>query len=202
MRITHLIALTLLTVCGIVHSETVTLKATASIWLSDANDEERNSSAGKFGQFKIKSIQEMGAVRFDAAPAKGKEVLKARLFLHRESPDQLRYVRVSTIAQNWEEGNSDHAYGKADGATFMFADANSKRAWAWPGSQFCDACMSAGNTLATWAERQEQKDGWISVELTPQLIYALVADDTDGLAICDGGTIALANNMIASAHSG
>ena len=202
MRLNHSYALALLAVCGLVRAETVTLKSTASLWLSDANDEERNSSGGKCGQFKIKSIQEMGAIRFDAAPVKGKEVLKARLFLHRDSPDKLRYIRVSTIAQNWEEGNSNQSYGKADGATFMFADANSKRSWAWPGSQFCDASMSAGNTLSTWAERQEVKDGWISVELTPQLIYELVADDTDGLAVCDGGNLALANNMISSVHSG
>src|SRR5947208_807405 len=119
MRFAHYIVLGLFSVCGFVRAETVTLKSTASIWLSDANDDERNSSAGKNGQFKLKSIQEMGAVRFDAAPVKGKEVLKARLFMHRDSPDKLRYIRVSTIAQNWEEGNSTQSYGKADGATFL-----------------------------------------------------------------------------------
>ena len=47
--------------CG----ETVRLKATADIWLSDANAEERGSSSGKNMRFKIKTIQEMAAIRFD-----------------------------------------------------------------------------------------------------------------------------------------
>jgi len=180
--------------------ETVRLKATADIWLSDCGD-ERNTSAGKCGQFKIKSIQEMAAIRFDATPAKGREVLKAALFLRRAGADMLRYIRVSTVNQDWEEGTSARPYGPASGATYCLADAATKRPWAWPGSMFCDVIMSSGYTLDTWAERKELADGWVSVALTPELIYALACGDTDGLAVMDGGNLAYHNNFIHSVQS-
>ena len=181
-------------------AETVRLKATADIWLSDCGD-ERNTSAGRCAQFKLKSIQEMAAIRFDAAPAKGREVLKAALFLRRAGADMLRYIRVSTVNQDWEEGKGTQGYGPADGATYMLADAAAKKPWAWPGSQFCDVIMSSGYTLDTWAERKELADGWLSVALTPGLVYALACGDTDGLAVMDGGNLAYHNNFIYSVQS-
>ena len=188
-------------ICAQCCAETVTLKSTANIWVSDAPSEV-DTSGGKCSVFKLKSVQEMAMVRFDAAPIKGKEVLKARLWLHRDSPDQLRYVRISTVAQNWEQGTAEAPYSPGNGATYNHADFASKRAWTFPGSQICDACMSSGNTLASWAERKEEAGGWISVDVAPDLLYALVANDTDGLALCDGGTLSLSNNMIASVKSG
>ena len=182
-------------------AETVRLKATADIWLSDANDQERDSSAGKHPRLKLKTIQEMAAIRFDASPAKGREVVRATLCLRRASDDQLRYIRVSTVNGDWEEGNSAGAYGPADGATYRYADTGSMRPWAWPGSEFCDVIMTSGQSLATWAERKERADGWISVALTPELVYALVAGDTDGLAVMDGGTPSFHNNFIHSVES-
>ncbi len=181
--------------------ETVRLKATADVWLSDAVAQERNSSSGKCPRFKLKTIQEMAAIRFDASPARGREVLEATLFLRRASSDQLRYVRVSTVNGDWVEGSGAGAYGPPDGATFLFAEGKTKRPWAWPGSQFCDVVMGSGHSLVTWAERKELPDGWIAVALTPELVYALVAGDTDGLAVMDGGTLAYHNNMIHSVQS-
>ena len=186
---------------GLEAAEAVRLRATADIWLSDANDQERNSSAGRCPRLKIKTIQEMAAIRFDAAPARGREIVRASLFLRRDGSDMLRYVRVSTVNQDWAEGGGAQPYGPPDGATFLWADAASRRPWAWPGSAFCDVIMTSGNSLAAWAERRELPDGWISVALTPELVYALIAGDTDGLAVMDGGTLAYHNNFVHSAQS-
>jgi len=78
-------------------AEVVRLNATADIWLSDANEQERNTSAGKHDRIKLKTIQEMAAIRFDASPAAGREIHRATLYLRRASSDMLRYVRVSTV---------------------------------------------------------------------------------------------------------
>lgn len=189
---------TLTALCG---EETVRLKATADIWLSMATPSEKKSSAGKFSRMKIKSIQEMGIVRFDATPAKGREVVSAKLFLCKAGKDMLRYIRVSTVSQDWVEGKSNKPYGPADGATWMLADNNSNKAWSFPTSHASDVIMGSGNTFTTYAERKEEGKNWISVELTPELVYALVAGNTDGLAIMDGGTIKLFNNFIHSLES-
>src|SRR5215467_11575252 len=72
----------------------IRLPSTASIWLADTTARERNSSAGRFALFKLKSIQEMAAIRFDASAVKGREVLSARLFLHAAGATLIRYLRV------------------------------------------------------------------------------------------------------------
>src|SRR5262249_61634229 len=102
--------------------ETVRLNSVASIWLSD-DPHEVNTSGGKCDRFKLKSIQEFACIRFDTAPLKGKTVTGARLFLlPTDANHKLRYLRVSTVNQDWEEGTSAQNYGPASGATYLMAD--------------------------------------------------------------------------------
>jgi len=61
--------------------------------------------------------------------------------------------------------------------------------------------MGSGNSIATWAERRELPGGWIAVPITPALVYAMVAGDTDGLAVMDGGNPSYHNNMFHSVQS-
>jgi hypothetical protein len=183
-------------------AEVVRLPATADIWVSDANTAERNTSSGKNRRIKLKTIQEMAAIRFDPTPAAGREIHRATLHLRRSGDDMLRYIRISTVSQDWVEGNATEAYSPADGATYQFADGATQTPWAWPGSQFCDVIMGAGNTLAQWAERQEGADGWVSVQIAADMVYAMVAGDTDGIAIMDGGNPTFANNFLYSAQAG
>jgi hypothetical protein len=179
-------------------AQPVRLPVTADIWLSDASAGERNSSMGAAPRFKLKFIQELAALRFDVSAIAGREVKSARLYLRKAGDDKLRYLRVSTVNQDWVEGRNEKPYGRADGATWFYADSNSKKSWAWPSSAFCDVVMSSGHSIASYAEIRREKDGWISVEVAPALIYAMVAKDTDGLAVMDGGNLSLFNNLIYS----
>jgi len=181
-------------------AQTVRLQATADIWVSSFQGEE-GFSAGKHPFFKLKTIQELALIRFDAAPALGREVLRARLLVRRAGKDKLRYIRVSTVNGDWEEGTRRERLGPGDGATYDHADGPTRRPWAWPGSQLCDVIMGSGNTLTTWAERRELADGWISVDLTAELIYALAVGDSDGLAAMDGGNPSFENNLVHSVQS-
>ena len=182
-------------------SNVLRLRATADIWLADTTPEERNGSAGRADEFKLKSIQEMAAIRFNAKPVSGKEVLSARLFLHKVGRSMLRYIRVSTVNQDWEEGVS-RSFGAANGATYVWADATHKKAWSYPGSEFADVVMGTGQTITTYGEAKQERNNWISVPLTPELIYALAAENTDGLAVMDGGNPGYFNNFIHSVQSG
>ena len=190
---------------GRLHAETVRLKATADIGVSSMvfkGSDERVMSWGLSPRFKLKSIQEMGVIRFDASPARGREVLVAWLFLHRAGPDRIRYVRVSTVNGDWEEGKQKKDYGPPSGACFNYADWDSKRLWAWPGSQLCDVILGAGYSRATHGEVEKLDGGWLRVKLTPELVYAMCADDTDGLAVQEGGDLSYFNNFIHSVQSG
>jgi hypothetical protein len=183
-----------------VAGEVARLPAVADAWLSDATPQEANSSAGKAPRLKLKTIQEMALIRFDAAAAKGREVLQAHLFLRRASRDKLRYLRASTVNQDWVEGSGAASYGPADGATFLHADGTPgvQRPWAFPGSSLADVIMTSGNSLGVWGVRKELDNAWISLALTPELIYAMAVGDTDGLAVMDGGNLSYENNFIDS----
>jgi hypothetical protein len=186
-------------------AETIRLPATADIGLSSVDSHEKDErlcSWGLDGHFKLKSIQEMGIIRFDASAARGREVLGARLYLNRSGPDRLRYIRTSTVNNEWEEGTSKQAYGPGNGACFAFPDFASQRPWAWPGSDVSDVIMSSGGSLAAWAECQKKDHGWLELPLTPALIYAMCVHDSDGLAIQEGGDLTFTNNFIKSVQSG
>ncbi|MCJ8331104.1 MAG: hypothetical protein HRT89_07935, partial [Lentisphaeria bacterium] len=197
----HIYALLFFALTASTFAQSVKLNATADIWLSDANNQERASSSGLLDRMKIKTIQEMGAIRFDVGPAKGKTVKKATLFLHLAGKDKLRHIRVSTISQTWVEGKTKKGYGKADGATYWHADHNSNKRWSHESSEFADVIMGSGFSITHYDDLKREKGGWISVSLTPELIYALVAGKSDGLAIMEGGTILYFNNFIHTVQS-
>ncbi len=184
-------------------NDLVRLRATADAGLSDASPRERSASDGKARQLKLRGIQDLALIRFDAAPLAGREVVEATLYLHRTGDDKLRYVRLSTVNQDWDEGNGQIAYGPPDGATFLMADANprSLRPWAWPGSTVADVIMSSGNSLGCWGERKEYRDGWIGVRVAPALVYALAVGDSDGLAVMEGGNPAHQGNHLSSVQN-
>ncbi len=170
----------------------VVLTATSDIWLSNANEEERKTVISKLRVFKLKSIQEMAVVRFDASKALGIQIESARLYLHpAKHPERLKYLRLSTVNQDWEK----------KGATYNSADRDGQKSWAWPGSQFCDVAFGNGNTLSFWEKIRLEKNGWVSVPFHPDLIYSLTTGNTDGIALQEGGTNALFNNFIHSSNS-
>ena len=185
-----------------VPNEIARVRATANVWLSDSGPRQRRSSAGKATKLKLKNLQDLALIRFDLSAVRGREVLGATLFLRRVGEDKLRYLRISTVNQDWEEGDGTVPYGPSDGATFLMADGTPRiqRPWAWPGSTVADVIMSAGNSLGCWAERKATDDGWMAVELTPALVYALAVGDSDGLAVMDGGNPANHDNFVSSAQ--
>ena len=107
-------------VAGSAAAETVRLQATADAWISSFRGEQA-FTAGKYQQFKIKSIQEMALVRFDAAAATGRQISGARLFLRRAGQDKLRYIRVSTVSSDWVEGSNAERLSAGDGASYLTA---------------------------------------------------------------------------------
>ena len=203
-----LLGAAILLLCGLIApaespaSETVRLPAIADIWLSDANEKERQTPLGTRNQFKLKSIQEMAAIRFDVSAIQGHEVVSAKLLLKPAGPHRMHRVRVSTINQDWEEGTSGPLSFRKDGATWHRATSRPVKPWAWEGSHFADVIMTSGNSLAAWALLQEEPDGWISIAVTPELVYALIAQDSDGLAVVDGGNPAFHNNYFYSQEAG
>lgn len=161
---------------------TVRLKATADAWISESSP--REGAAARAPGLRLRNIQDLALLRFDAGSLVGREVEQATLHLHRPGRDRLRYIRISTVNQDWRAASSD-----GDGGTWLMADPfpGKVRPWAWPGSTVADVIMSSGNSIGCWAERVEHENGWISAMVSPQVVYSLALGDSDGLAIMDGG---------------
>ncbi len=138
--------------------------------------------------FKLKSVQELAAIRFDLNAARGRELLSARLHLRGRNELAPRWLRVSTVSARWTEGSETHAYSGRDGASWNSPDIPSHAAWAWPGSSFCDVSMGAGRTEVHTLAVHKDQDRWLSVDLPLTLVSAMICGVSDGLALMEGGS--------------
>lgn len=175
-------------------SDSMKLPAQSMLWLSDANEAERERSFDPANRFKLKSIQELAVMRFDTSAIKGHLVHSARLYMKPARPVKVRYLRVSTVTQRWAGRQELSAADVKRASTWKFADPLARTSWAWPGSVFADVIMSSGNSIATWDEVNTTAERWLYVDIPSDIIYALAAGISDGLAVVDGGSIALNNN--------
>lgn len=201
-------------------AETRRLTASRDVWVS-AYPGEDNTSMGKTPELKLKSNMEVALLDFDAASLRGKRITSAELWMHNvpesveeemkrlgiaNRPDCLRKIGLSTIGQQWEEGEQDKTY-QADpaghGATYNEASYG-RRTWAYPGSKLWDVIMGNGNSLHCHGERQYQGNGWWKVAVEPRLIAAMVAGLSHGLVLEEesGGGALAANNYVHSRESG
>ena len=135
------------------------------------------------------------------APISGRSVLKATLFLHRAGDDQLRYIRVSTVNGDWERGQCNRPLQPRRRSDLFAGRCAVASPWSWTGSCFADVVMTSGHSLAALGRAKGSAGRMGLRAVTPLLVYAMVAGDTDGLAVMDGGTLSLHNNMIHSVQS-
>jgi len=169
------------------------LPAVADVWISHATPQESESSAGGSPVFKLKSVEEMAALRFDVHAARGHRIRRARLHLRLRHPPAPHWLRVSTVSSTWVEGEATRAYSGRDGACWRWADASSRRPWAWEGSAFCDVIMGEGFSRNTVVQVRGEENDWIAVDIPPSMIQAILCERSDGLALMEGGSPANRN---------
>ncbi|HHN46157.1 MAG TPA: hypothetical protein ENN09_01830, partial [Planctomycetes bacterium] len=157
-------------ICAALTAGETRLQCTRDVWISSygtvgmgGSPPETDCSMGKTPTIKLKTIQEAGLFDFDTAPVRGRKIDKAVLMLHEAEPTQLRWMGVSTVSSNWEEGSGAGSYVKdaaGGGATFNEASYQ-RRAWSYPGSRLTDVTMSAGNTIEWHGECRRLPGGWL-----------------------------------------
>ena len=178
-------------------AEQVKLTATADLWVS-AYGPETNYSMGATNRLKLKGIQEMSLVRFDTSPLRGRRVLGARLFLKEcGKKNALRKIGLSTVSARWDEGQGG-AYqldAAGHGGTFLEASYQ-RRPWAWKGSCLTDVTMGSGQTLQHHTEITRGEGRWVSVDVPPDLVRAMLAGASDGLCLMDESGQTRANNYV------
>jgi hypothetical protein len=174
----------------------IRLDCIADTMLSLHEGEERLSH-GKRGNLRLKGIENLALLDFDLAPLKGRRIEEARLFLHPREIPGLKTLGLSTIGTPWKEGDNHGQAAKAGEPTFLEA-AHGERPWAHPGSDFHAVSFSRGGSIWFRRDLRREADGWISVELPPALLHAMLEGNSFGFAVADAKEQTGANNSVDS----
>ncbi len=165
--------------------------ADTSIYLSEG--EERVNGGGR-STLRLKGIHNILLLDVDAAPLKGRRVEEARLFLRTAGPHKLRVLGLSSVASPWVEGQGN---GPAKPGESSSLDSG-RGPWAGPGSDFLSAVFGMSGTIWFRRDVRLEADGWISVDVPPALLHALVEGTSHGLAVSDEKNQTMANNDVYS----
>mgnify|MGYP007030117350 CR=1 FL=1 len=124
---------------------------------------------------------------FDTAKARGLTATGATLHVRlAESPnaDKLRVVSVSTVCSPWKEGTGTGKQPETagGGATANWAVFGQRR-WADPQSELIDVTFGLGRSLYHTTEVRHEQDGWVAIDVPPQIAQALTTGASHGLAL-------------------
>ena len=179
------------TFCG-VQGETVAIKVNRDNSISD-HPQERTNTNGSRPKFKVKWFEEFGIIDADFSSLKGKVVSKGYLYLKATDGPvhninqgiDLTWISISTVSSQWDEMKSCSKENGLDGN------------WGWPGAKAYDVIGGNGNTLRCNV-KLEPKNGWHRVELTKEVIAALISSASSGLFIMDGSGYYMINTKFFS----
>ncbi|MBM3475317.1 MAG: DUF4091 domain-containing protein [Armatimonadetes bacterium] len=176
--------------------ETVRVEVTGDTSIA-AYEQEVDLNLGGSSHIRIKGIQHFMLMKFGLDAVQGKQVQSAVLRLCPVGQQPwLRTVGLSSISADWEEGTGT---GEAQQGACCFAyAAYPNRLWAGPQSDFTDVTFGVGHTLVHYTDIRRADDGWIEIDVPPDLVQAMVCGDSYGLVVSDEKGQTTANNDVYS----
>ena len=184
-------ALILSILCLAAQERRLEITADTAIYLSDG--EERVNGGGR-SQLRLKGIHNIILLNVDVAALKGKRVDEARLHVRAAGAEKLKVVGLSSVATPWNEGQGN---GPAKPGECSSLDTG-KGPWAGPGSDVLSAVFGSNGTIWFQRDIKAEPDGWLSIELPPALLHALVEGTSHGIALADEKNQTMANNDVYS----
>jgi len=134
---------------------------------------------------KLKSIQEMALLDFEAAAFRGKVIDKATLHVRLADKERLWRVTASTLAAPWIEGTSSNYKEEAGASSYLFAQTPNVP-WAYPGSRLNAVMLGMGHTLWGSADATDPDDAqWQTIAIDPRVLRACVAGTSHGFLVFD-----------------
>ncbi|MCX6358445.1 MAG: DUF4091 domain-containing protein [Armatimonadetes bacterium] len=157
---------------------------------------EADQNYGASTRFRLKGIQMMALLRFDASRIRGWRVAGATLRMRYAGGDRkLRTLGFSSVATDWEEGTGSGS-APAQGCTFNRAAPPTGR-WAGTGMDFTDASFGMAGTVEGYSDVRETGDGWLEAPVPVPVVDAALANGR-GIAVTDEKGQTAANNDIYS----
>ena len=165
---------------------------TRDLWVSAVGG-EANGNNGGAPRLKLKSIQEMSLLDFDAVALRGKLIDRASLHLRLAGEERLWRVTVGTVSAEWVEGTGSGYQPQAGSSTFARRQ-HPQLPWSQAGgttrapnySDLTSVTLGGGNSLWRMADAfPPDAKGWQSVAVDPDVIASRIAGLSHGLIAFD-----------------
>ena len=174
----------LLVAFSAVASEPVRVEITRDNWISSsATEVEGNNGASP--KLKLKGVQELALMDVDAGALKGRRVVKAELHLHGLGDEVLRRITVSTITDEWAEGDAT-GYKKTPGASSFAWARTGERRWGGTEPDITGVMCGAGGSVWSFGDASPRNaDGWQVIPVAPAVVQARIDGRGFGFAVMD-----------------
>jgi hypothetical protein len=157
---------------------------TRDAWVSAVGPEADGNNGGAT-RLKLKSIQEMSLVDFDARALAGRTIRSAKLHLKKVGDERLERVTVSSVGAEWFEGTGTGYSVQPGGSTFKHRR-HPDLPWSVGGGDICHVVLGNGGTVWGMADASPpDADGWQQIQVDPRVLSARVAGLSHGFLVFD-----------------
>ncbi len=150
--------------------------ADASIGIDES---ERTFNTGASPRLRLKGIEHVLLLDFDASALRERKVAEARLILRPAGPLKVKTLGVSTVSVPWKEGDGN-AEPRAGGVSFLDTGSGP-----WPAGDFLGSTFGRGGSEWRAVEAASEEGGAVSVPIPPEFVERVAAGRSHGLALSD-----------------
>ncbi len=165
-------------------ADPVRVEITRDNWVSSYPSETEGNN-GASPKLKFKGIQEFALIDIDAAALKGKRVTRARLHLHGLGEETLGRMTVSTLADEWVEGDAT-GYKKTPGASCFAWSRLGERRWGGDQPDITGVINGAGGSIWGFADATARDaEGWQTIAVDPAVVQSRIDGRASGFCVMD-----------------
>lgn len=160
------------------------VEVSRDLWIS-SYVKEREGNNGASPKLKLKGIQEFFLIDFDAAPLRGKRVVRAQLHVHGEGPETLGRMTVSSIVNEWVEGKGT-GYARTPGASSFAWERTDEQRWGGDGTDITGVINGNGGSIWGFGDTSPRDaNGWQVIPIEPAVVQARLDDRSHGFCVMD-----------------
>jgi len=165
-------------------AEPIRVDVSRDTWLSSYVKEVEGNNGGS-GKLKLKGHQEFFLIDFDPTKFKGKRVTQAVLAVHLEGNETLGRITVSSVAQEWVEGQGS-SYARTPGASsFQWAKTDIAR-WAEDGPDLTSVILGQRGSIWGFGDpTPPDANRWQRIPIKPEVVQARLDGRSHGFFVMD-----------------
>lgn len=164
--------------------EPLRVEVTRDLWISSYPKEQEGNN-GKSPKLKLKGTQEFFLIDLDTSKLEGRRVTRAELHVHLEAAPTLGRTTVSTVAEEWVEGEGT-GYAKIPGASSFAWARTGERRWGADGKDITAVALGlAGTTWGFGDPSPPDANRWQAIPISPAVVQARIEGRSHGFLVMD-----------------